>query len=218
MRTYRMWTLALAALIATTVPTPAADEKTKPVPEEGAIEVVLLRHKSVRDDLKLTHREARKIHEFTEKQWEKAQKVEELSDAKERDEKYAEMTKEDDRFLEETLTPAQLKRSIRSPSRLPDSSGSSGPRSRGAQADRRTEEEGGRYQAEAHKEYEELLHSTTRRDRHAELRKLHESCKKRLLDLLTDEQETKYHEMIGHPFHGELRFDEPPLVDEKSEK
>ena len=63
----------------------AADEKAKLVPEEGAIELVLLRHKAVRDDLKLTHREARKIHEFTEEQWKKAQEAEELADAKERD-------------------------------------------------------------------------------------------------------------------------------------
>lgn len=219
MRTYRMWTLALAALIATTVPARAADEKAKLVPEEGAIEVALLRHKAVRDDLKLTHREARKIHEFTEKQWEKAQKVEELTDAKERDERYAEMTKEDDRFLEETLTAAQLKRLhqitlqvagllwIKRPEIAAELKLTDAQKKKAAE-----------YQEEAHKEMEELLHSTTRRDRHAELRKLHESCKKRLLDLLTDEQETKYHEMIGHPFRGELRFDEPPLVDEKSEK
>jgi hypothetical protein len=60
---------------------------------------------------------------------------------------------------------------------------------------------------------EELLHSETRRDRHAELRKLHEICKKRLLELLTDEQEAKFHEMMGPPFRGELRFDEPELVE-----
>ena len=71
------------------------------------------------------------------------------------------------------------------------------------------------YQAEARKEMEELLHSTTRRDRQAELRKLHAASKKRLLDLLTDEQEAKFQEMIGEPFRGELRFDEPPLVEEK---
>ncbi len=62
---------------------------------------------------------------------------------------------------------------------------------------------------------EELLHSETRRERHAELRKLHETSKKRLLDLLTDEQETKFHEIIGHPFRGELRFDEPPLIEDE---
>jgi hypothetical protein len=65
---------------------------------------------------------------------------------------------------------------------------------------------------------EELLYSTKQRDRHAELRKLNEMCKQRLLELLTDEQEAKYHEMSGTPFRSELRFDEAPLVEEKSEK
>ena len=74
MRGCRKWTLALVALCACSLPARAADDKPKPVPEEGALEVVLLRHKAVRDDLKLTHREARKIHEFTEQQWKKAQR------------------------------------------------------------------------------------------------------------------------------------------------
>ena len=219
MRSCRMWTLALAALIAWCVPTQAADEKPKPVPEEGAIEIVLLRHKAVRDDLKLTHREARKIHEFTEEQWRKAQQIEELTDAKERDRKYEELTKEDEKFLDEVLTVAQHKRLdqitlqvagllwIRRPDVAAELKLTGEQKKKAAQ-----------YQEEARKEMEELLHSTTRRDRHAELRKLHEASKKRLLELLSDEQEAKLHEMMGEPFRGELRFDEPPIVEEKSEK
>ena len=61
----------------------------------------------------------------------------------------------------------------------------------------------------ARKEMEELLHSETRRDRQAELRRHQEACKKRMLELLTDEQEAKYFELIGEPFRGELKFDEP---------
>src|SRR5580693_4702823 len=109
MRSCRTWSLALAALIAWYSPA-QAQEKARLVPEEGAIELVLLRHKAVRDDLKLSHREARKIHEFTEEQWRKAEQIEELADAKERDRRYEEMTKEDEKFLDEVLTPAKHKR------------------------------------------------------------------------------------------------------------
>jgi hypothetical protein len=219
MRHCRMQTVALAALIAWCVPTQAADDKAKPVPEEGAIEVVLLRHKAVRDDLKLTHREARKIHEFTEAQWKKTEQIEELPDANERDRKYEEMTKEDEKFLNEILTPAQHKRLdqitlqvagllwIKRPEVAADLKLTDEQKKKAAQ-----------YQQEARKEMEELLYSTTQRNRHAELRKLNELCKKRVLELLTDEQEAKYAEMVGPPFRGELRFDEPPLVEEKSEK
>ena len=116
MRHCRIGALALAALLTWSGPGQAAQEsaqlKSKLVPEEGAIRgSCCCRHKAVRDDLKLTHREARKIHEFTEAQWKKALEAEELSDAKERtDRRYEEMTKEDDKFLEEVLTPAQNKR------------------------------------------------------------------------------------------------------------
>jgi hypothetical protein len=213
-----MWTLALAALIAWSVPTRAADEKAKPVPEEGALQVVLLRHKAVRDDLKLTHREARKIHEFTEEQWRKAEEVEKLPDAKERDRKYEEMTKENEKFLDELLTPAQNKRLDQITLQVAGLLWINTPDAAALMLTDEQKKKAAQYQQEARKELEELLHSTTRRDRHAELRKLHETSKKRLLELLTDEQETKYHELIGPPFRGELRFDEPPLVEEKSEK
>ncbi len=219
MRNARMWTLVLATLIAWCMPARAADDKEKPVPEEGAIELVLLRHKDVRDDLKLTHREARMIHEFTEEQWRKALEIEELADAKERDRKYEELTKQDEKFLEVVLTPAQHKRLDQITLQVAGLLWIKRPDI--AAALNLTDEQkkkAAKYQEVARKEMEELLHSTTRRDRHAELRKLNAECKKRLLELLTDEQEAKFHEMIGVPFRGELRFDEPPLVEEKSAK
>jgi hypothetical protein len=219
MRHCRMTALALAALIAWCVPAQAADDKAKPVPEEGAVEIVLLRHKAVRDDLKLTHREARKIHEFTEEQWKKAEQIEELADAKERDRRYEEMTKEDEKFLDEVLTPAQHKRLDQITLQV---AGLLWIRRPDVAAELKLTDEQKKkaavYQEEARKEMEELLHSPTRRDRQAELRKHYEASKKRFLDLLTDEQEAKYAEMVGPPFRGELSFEEPPLVEEKSEK
>ena len=219
MRHCRMKTVALAALIAWCVPTQAADDKAKPIPEEGAIEIVLLRHKAVRDDLKLTHREARKIHEFTEEQWKKVEQIEELPDAKERDRKYEEVTKEDERFLNELLTPAQHKRLDQITLQVAGLLWIKRPEVAAAlKLTAEQKQKAAQYQQEARKEMEELLYSTTRRDRHAELRKLNELCKQRFLELLTDEQEAKYNDLIGPPFRGELRFDEPPLVEEKSEK
>jgi len=220
MRSCRMWTLALAAVIAWGAPIRAsADDKPKLIPEEGSLQVVLLRHKAIRDDLKLTHREARKIHEFTEMQWKKAQRVEDMPDAKERDREYEAMTRENERFLDEVLTSDQHKRLHQITLQVAGLLWITRPKV--AAELKLTDEQkkkAAEYQELARRELEELLHSTTRRDRQAELRKLHETSKKRLLELLTDEQETKFHELIGEPFRGELRFDEPPLVEEKSEK
>jgi Spy/CpxP family protein refolding chaperone len=209
MRACRKWTFALAALCVCSVPARAADDKPKVIPERGAIELVLLRHKAVRDDLKLTRPEARRIHEFTEQQWKKEQEVEAIADEKERDRRFEEMTREDERFLEEILKPEQKKRLDQITLQVAGLLWLA--RDEVAAALKLTDEQKQKlveYQKAAHKEMEELLHSETRRDRQAELRKHQEACKLRVLELLTDEQEAKYNELIGEPFRGELKFDE----------
>ena len=216
MHRFLVWMPALVVLCACGPPARAADEKQKLVPGEGAVEVVLLRHKAVRDDLKLTHREARKIHEFTEQQWKKAQAVEELADEKERDRRYEEMTREDERFLQEILSGEQRKRLDQITLQVAGLIWITRPDI--AAALKLTDEQkqkAAEYQKLARKEMEELFYSEKRRDRDAELRKLHETCKDRVLDLLTDEQETRYREMLGRPFHGRLGFDEPELSEER---
>src|SRR5207302_1101125 len=70
---------------------------------------MLLRQASVRDDLKLSHDEAQKINSFAKEQWEKAKAASKLAEP-ERDRKFAEMSKENDRFLDKTLTKEQRKR------------------------------------------------------------------------------------------------------------
>src|SRR5436190_24339007 len=100
------WTLALTILTLGVATSRAAD---KMVPEEGAVEVMLLRQPSVRDDLKLSHDEATKIHNFTREQWEKAKEASKLSEP-ERDKKFNELSKENDKFIDKTLTKAQRQR------------------------------------------------------------------------------------------------------------
>jgi hypothetical protein len=202
--------LTLTALCVCSLPACAYKQKPKTVPEQGAIEVVLLRHKAVRDDLKLTQREARRIQEFTEQQWKKEQEVEEIADEKEGDRRFDEMTREDERFLQEILTPEQKKRLDQITLQVAGLLWIT--RAEVAAALKLTDEQKQKaveYQKAARKEMEELLYSETRRDRQAELRRHQETCKQRVLELLTDEQEAKYNELIGEPFRGELKFDEP---------
>ena len=210
MRGCQTWTLTLAALCVCSLPARADEQKPKAVPEQGAIELVLLRHKAVRDDLKLTQREARRIQEFTEQQWKKEQEVEEIADEKERDRRFDEMTREDERFLGEILTPEKRKRLDQITLQVAGLLWITRPEV--AAALKLTDEQKQKVvelQKAARKEMEELLYSETRRDRQAELRRHQEACKQRVLELLTDEQEAKYNELIGEPFRGELKFDEP---------
>jgi len=209
MRACRKWTLTLAALCVCSAPARADEQKPKPIPEQGAIELVLLRHKAVRDDLKLTRPEARRIHEFTEQQWKKEQEVEAIPDEKERERRFDEMTREDERFLEEILKPEQKKRLDQITLQVAGLLWMTRPEV--ATALKLTDDQKEKIveiQKAARKEMEELLHSETRRDRQAELRRHQEACKQRVLELLTDEQEAKYNELIGEPFRGELKFDE----------
>ena len=170
---------------------------------------MLLRHKAIRDYLKLTRPEARKIHEFTEQQWKKEQEVEAIADEKERERRFDEMSREDEHFLGEVLNPDQKKRLDQITLQVAGLLWITRPEV--AAALKLTDEQKQKIvglQKAARKEMEELLYSETRRDRQAELRRHQEACKRRVLELLTDEQEAKYNELVGEPFRGELKFDE----------
>jgi hypothetical protein len=216
MRDFRMWTLALAVLMSSGLQAGAAEGKKKPVPEEGAVQVVLLRHRSVREALKLTEDETKKIHEFTSSQWKKAQLAEDLTNEEARDRAFAALTKENEQFLTAILEPDQLKRLNQITLHVAGLLWVTRPEI--ASALKLTAEQKAKavqLQADARVEMEDLLHSKTRRDRHEKLRELHATSKKDLLELLTEEQETKWKELAGEPFHGELRFDEPRPESEK---
>jgi len=207
MRDFRTWTLAAAALVAWCVPARAAEEKAKLVPEGGAVQILLLGHRSVRDHLNLGDSETKKIDEFSEQQWKKAQRADQLS-PQEGDRAFAEMEKENERFLDQNLKPEQRKRLDEITLQFAGLLWVT--RSDVAAKLNLTAEQKARaaqYQKEARAEMEELLHSNTPGDRHARLREIRATSRKRLMELLTDEQETKWKEMAGKPFKGELRFE-----------
>lgn len=203
MRSFTGWTFALAVLALGTVTARAAD---KLVPEDGAIEVMLLRQASVREDLKLSHDEAAKINKFTSQQWKKAQEVSKLPPA-ERDKKFAEMTKENDRFIDQTVTKEQRKRlqeielqtagliclgrhEIAAKLKLSD------------EQKRRVQG----MQKEGRQEMEDLLYATDAEARQEKLTELRRTSRARILELLTEEQERIWSQLQGKPFKGKIEF------------
>src|SRR5438552_2779990 len=113
----RKWLLVVAALAVVAVcvepAQPAQKEKDKTkkqkrkeklVAEEGAIKLILLRHKSVRDDLKLTDKQAEKIRDFAARQWKKAQSVADVEDKEKREAQWKALGKENQKFLRDTLS------------------------------------------------------------------------------------------------------------------
>ncbi len=183
------------------VPLQAAD---RPVPEEGALEVVLLRQQSVQKELKLTQDEIDKIHKHCAMQWEKAQKISKLAEP-ERDRQFDVLTQENDRFVAATLTKEQRKRLQEIMLQIAGLLCLSKPDV--AQQLGLTPEQKQRLpqlQKTARAEMEEVIHDTKKEEKRAKLKELRETSRKRLLELLTDAQEAKWKQMTGTPFQGDL--------------
>lgn len=193
----------LGLLAACVAPLSAAERM---VPEEGALEVMLLREKSVREDLKLSHSEADRIHRHCDAQWRKVQEASQLPEA-ERDKKFEEMTKENDRFLDKTLKKDQRKRLQQIELQVAGLLCVDRPHI--AAKLKLTDEQKTRadeLQKEARDEMEELIHADPSEQKQEKLDELRATSRKRLLELLTDEQEKIWKELVGAPFQGKFQF------------
>jgi DNA-binding TFAR19-related protein (PDSD5 family) len=201
------WTLAVTIACVWAAPLRAADDEVKLVPEEGAVEIMLLRQASVRKELNLTNDEAEKIHKFSVQQWKKAREVSKLGETQ-RDAQFVEMTKENQRFLDETLEPGQRKRLDEIEFQVagllcvtrPDVAAK-------LKLSAEQKERAPKLQKLARDEMEALIHTTNDEKKQEELAELRQTSRKRLLELLTDEQEATWKQLTGKPFEGELHFD-----------
>ncbi len=174
------------------------------VPEEGALEVVLLRQQSVQKELKLTDEEVDRINKHCAMQWQKAQEISKLPEP-ERDKQFEILTIENDRFVAMTLPKEKRHRlheimlqiaGLLCLSRQ-DVSAELGL----------TPEQKQRIpqlQKEARREVEEVIYDTKKEQKRAKLKELRETSRKRLMELLTDAQEAKWKQMTGAKFEGDL--------------
>lgn len=185
----------------------AADKKM--IAEEGAVEVLLLRQQSIQRELKLTDAEIEKAHKHCATQWAKAQEANGLSPS-EADKKFAEMERENQRFIETTLTKEQQKRlneitlqvaGLLSLTRHHIAS------QLGLTAEQKTRAK--EMQQEARREADELLEVKDKTQQRAKLKELRATTRKKINELLTDAQEAKWREMTGAPFNGDLAFFDP---------
>lgn len=206
MRELRNWGLLLAVL-AVWSPPARPDDSDRMVPEEGAIHVMLLQQKCVRDELKLTDDEARKIREHNERQWKKAVEIQKLP-RDERRRKYEELTRENERFLDEVLEPSERKRLDEISLQVVGLLLATSPKvaSRLGLTDQQKQQLK-QHQGEARAEIAEVLHSKTKEGREEKIQELRQSSRKRLMEVLTPEQEVKWKEITGAPFEGKFEYD-----------
>lgn len=202
----RMFIISAVGLATLAVFAPPAYSATKLVPEEGAIEIILLRQDAVRQDLQLTAEEAKKIDEFCDTQWTKAQEISELNES-ERDKTFAEMTKENERFISETLTKEQRKRLDEIMLQVAGLLWVTRPEvASRLELTAEQKKKAETMQQIARDETEQLLHATKDEQKDAKLRELRQTSRERLMSLLTDSQKTKWRQMTGQPLRGELQF------------
>ena len=204
MHMIRQSMLALGVVALGAVAARSADDE-KIVAKEDAIQVVLLRHTSVKKDLHLTAEEVKKIHEFADGQWKKVQDMKGLSEA-EKNEKFEVMARQNEKFLHDTLKPEQCKRLNQITMQVAGLLWVA--RSDVAAELKLTDEQKQKVKEahkEAHREMQEALSSKGGEIAPEKVRELRTSNRRRLMSILTDEQKGKWKEMAGEPFKGELR-------------
>jgi len=175
------------------------------VPDEGALEVMLLRQHSVREELKLSHNEAHKIHSFAKKQYEKAKEISKLPEA-ERDRRFEELAMENHRFIDQTISKEQRKRLQEIELQVGGLMCMS--RSTIAQKLNLSEDQKKKLrqmQEEARREMDQLISSD--KSEKEKLREIHASTQRKMRDLLNDDQEKTWEQMMGAPFKGELKLE-----------
>ena len=203
MRTWK-WVLVLAAPALLVAAQPAE----RSVPERTTIELLLLRQKSVQQELKLSPEVAKKAIDFTHKQRDAFGQALKLG-AEERKQKLEEMEKENKQFLADNLTPEQRKRLLEVTLQVTGLHELNRPEV--ARALNLTEEQQQKFkelQQGHRKQLAEVFQSKERETRNEKLAKLREDTRTKVRAILTDEQKEKVRELVGEPFRGEIVFEE----------
>jgi hypothetical protein len=199
------WVLVLAVPV---VWVAAARPQERSVPERTTIELLLLRQKSVQQELKVSAEVTKKVVDFTNKQREAFGEALKLG-AEERKQKLMELAKENKQFLDDNLTPAQRKRLFEITLQVTGLHELNRPEV--AKALNLTEEQQQKFkdlQTEHRKQLVAIFQSKERESRNEKLAKLREATHNKIRDILTDEQKAKVRELLGEPFRGAILIEE----------
>jgi hypothetical protein len=209
MRTWK-WVLVLAAPALWVAAARPADRL---LPERTTIELLLLRQKSVQQELKLDPEVAKKAVEYTHKQHEAFHEALKSGEG-ERKQKLEELEKENKQFLADNLTEGQRKRLFQITLQVTGLHELNRPEV--ARALNLTEEQQQKFkelQQVHRKQLAEVFQSKESESRNEKLAKLREDTRNKIRAILTDEQKEKVRELVGEPFKGEIVFEEDESKD-----
>jgi hypothetical protein len=188
----------------------AADQPAdKIVPEGTTVQLILLRQKSVQEDLKLSSEVAKGIIDFTNQEYEAWQQALKLS-GDEQEQKIKELQQKNEKFLADNLSDAQRKRLGQITMQITGLVQLTRPEV--VRALSLTEEQQNKFkemQKEAGTELQAIIHDTNREGRNEKLAKLRAEIDKKVDAVLTDEQKEKAREVVGEPFKGEILIEGP---------
>jgi hypothetical protein len=204
MRTLYTWGLVLA-VTSTAV---AADDEAPIAPETTTAQLMLLRQKSVQQELKISPDLAKKIAEFTNKESAEYGKSLKLKDS-DRKGKFEELEKANKKFLEDNLSAEQRKRLEQITLQVTGLHQLTRPEV--VKALSLTDEQQKKFkemQKEGRAELEAIFNDPKREGKNEKLAKYREATFKKIEDALTDAQKTKVKELVGEIFKGEIVFEE----------
>jgi hypothetical protein len=205
MRVSWKWTVVLAVPALCAADQPA--ERAAPTPT--TVNLMLLRQKSVQNDLKIDAELGKKIVEFTNMEYEAWKEAQNLGEA-ERDRKVEELRRANEKFLADNLSEAQRKRLDQIRWQVTGLQQLNKPEvakllNLTAEQQRKLKE----LHDEARTQLEQVFDPKNRESRTEKLAKLREEVDKKVEAVLTDEQKAKAREIVGEPFNGELNFEGP---------
>jgi hypothetical protein len=187
-----------------------ADEPTERlIPDDVTLQLILLRQKSVQEELKVTPELAKKVTEFTDGEYEAWQAALKLGDS-EREQKLKELEKKNEGFLADNLSEEQRKRLHQIALQVTGLMQLNKPEV--AKALELTEEQQQKFkemQKEAAKEYQEILEAKGTPGQNEKLAKLRAEIDKKVMAVLTEQQKEKAKEFVGEPFKGEILIEGP---------
>lgn len=197
----------LLAIVLGATPALFAEEDRHLIATEETVEIVLLRQKSVQYELKVTPEEAKKIHAFASRQWQKAERLAK-ADKEEREKKFDVMAQENEKFLNDCLKPEQRKRLQQIAMQragLLWIARSDVATELGLSAEQKQKVK--EVHKEARKEAIEFLASDKAKAvKKEQLHEMRMKDRRRLMSILTPEQKAKWKGMIGDEFKGDLEF------------
>lgn len=178
------------------------------LPEGTTVQLILLRQKSVQEELKLSPELVAKVAEFTNKESEAFRKALKLSDEK-RKKRFAELEQKNKKFLKDSLTAPQRKRLDQIGLQVTGLQQLTRPDViKTLNLTKEQQKKARTMQKEARKKLLEIINAKDAEGRNEKLAKYREEVEKKIRSLLTKEQREKVRKLVGEPFRGELLFEE----------